>query len=282
MGKDFYKILGVAKGATDDEIKKGYRKMALKYHPDKNKSPGAEEKFKEIAEAYEVLSDSNKKEIFDKYGEEGLKAGAGGSTGPSGSNGNFSYHYSGNPHDTFKMFFGSDNPFDNFFGFGGPSGGSRNFHHFGPGGHEGMDVDDDPFAGFGGQPGGFRTAGMGGPPRQKRQDSPIVKEIYVTLEDIHRGTTKKLKITRRILNPDGRSSQTEDKILTIDIKPGWKAGTKITFPKEGDQFPNKIPADIVFVIRDKPHATFKRDGHDIKFKAKVPLRDVSLNDINKF
>lgn len=57
MGRDFYKILGVSRKATDDELKKAYRKLALKYHPDKNKSPGAEEKFKEIAEAYHVLSD---------------------------------------------------------------------------------------------------------------------------------------------------------------------------------------------------------------------------------
>jgi DnaJ-class molecular chaperone len=75
MGKDYYKILNITKGSTDDEIKKAYRKLALKYHPDKNKQPGAEEKFKEVAEAYEILSDPQKKEIFDKYGEEGLKMG---------------------------------------------------------------------------------------------------------------------------------------------------------------------------------------------------------------
>ena len=75
MGKDYYKILNITKGSSDDEIKKAYRKLALKYHPDKNKQPGAEEKFKEVAEAYEILSDPQKKEIFDKYGEEGLKMG---------------------------------------------------------------------------------------------------------------------------------------------------------------------------------------------------------------
>ena len=73
MGKDYYKVLGLAKGAGEDEIKKAYRKLALKFHPDKNKSAGAEERFKEIAEAYEVLSDKKKREIYDQYGEEGLK-----------------------------------------------------------------------------------------------------------------------------------------------------------------------------------------------------------------
>lgn len=77
MGKDYYKILGITKTATDDEIKKAYRKQALRYHPDKNKTIGAEEKFKEIAEAYEVLSDKKKRDIYDKYGEEGLKGNRG-------------------------------------------------------------------------------------------------------------------------------------------------------------------------------------------------------------
>lgn len=71
MGKDYYEILGIKKGASEEEIKKAYRKQALRYHPDKNKSPGAEDKFKEIAEAYDVLSDAKKKDIFDRFGEEG-------------------------------------------------------------------------------------------------------------------------------------------------------------------------------------------------------------------
>lgn len=71
MGKDYYKILGIVKGAADEDIKKAYRKQALKWHPDKNKAANAEEKFKEIAEAYDVLSDPKKREIYDQYGEEG-------------------------------------------------------------------------------------------------------------------------------------------------------------------------------------------------------------------
>ena len=69
MGKDYYKILGITKGASEDDVRKAYRKMALRYHPDKNKSAGAEEKFKEVAEAYEVLSDKKKRDIYDNYGE---------------------------------------------------------------------------------------------------------------------------------------------------------------------------------------------------------------------
>lgn len=73
MGKDYYKVLGLSRSATEEEVKKAYRKLALKFHPDKNKSAGAEEKFKEIAEAYEVLSDKKKRDVYDQFGEEGLK-----------------------------------------------------------------------------------------------------------------------------------------------------------------------------------------------------------------
>merc|ERR1739848_80005 len=128
---DYYTILGVAGGASDDEIKKAYRKLALKYHPDKNQSPGAEEKFKEIGEAYDVLSDSKKKQIYDQYGEDGLKGsmGGGGPSGPAGHQGmpnfgdnNFSYTYHGDPRATFSQFFGNSNPFESFFSQGGPGG----------------------------------------------------------------------------------------------------------------------------------------------------------------
>lgn len=269
MGKDYYKVLGVPRTANETEIKKGYRKMALKYHPDKNKSPNAEDKFKELSEAYDVLSDKGKKEIYDKYGEEGLKAGSGGGGGGPAPGG-FHYQYQGDPRETFKMFFGDEDPFANFFSFGGgPGGQSFRTTHFGPG-QETMETDDPfghHFGGFGGMPGH-------GMPRRKQQDSAVVRDLQVTLEDIHKGTTKKLKITRKVLNADGRTTRMEDKILTIDIKPGWKSGTKITFPKEGDQTPNNVPADIVFVIRDKPHARFTRDASDIKYKATISLKQV--------
>lgn len=73
------------------------------------------------------------------------------------------------------------------------------------------------------------------------------------------------------MNEDGHTSNIRDKILTINVKPGWRAGTKITFPKEGDQGPNNIPADIVFIVKDKPHPVFKRDNDNLVYTATVPL-----------
>ncbi|XP_014474313.1 PREDICTED: dnaJ protein homolog 1-like [Dinoponera quadriceps] len=273
MGKDYYKILGIAKGASDEEIKKAYRKLALRYHPDKNRSAGAEEKFKEIAEAYEVLSDAKKREVYDKFGEEGLKGGA--SAGGGGGGATYTFH--GDPRATFAQFFGSATPFHNLFEFAGNRG--FGFHD------DDMDIDMDPFGlGMGpprppGQGGAFRSHSFNfaspntgkAAGKDRAQDPAIEHDLYISLEEILRGCTKKMKICRRAIQPDG-STKKEDKLLTINVKPGWKAGTKITFQKEGDQSPRREPADIVFIIRDKPHPLFRREGSDIRYTCKLSLK----------
>ena len=109
---EYYEILGLNKNATQEEIKKAYRKLAIKYHPDKNKDdPNAEQKFKEIAEAYGVLSDEEKRKIYDKYGKKGLENNGG-------------MHF--NADDIFSSFFGGGSPFGTFFGspFGSSFGSS--------------------------------------------------------------------------------------------------------------------------------------------------------------
>lgn len=83
MGKDYYQTLGIPKGSNEEEIKKAYRRMALRFHPDKNKDANAEEKFKEIAEAYEVLSDPKKRLVYDQLGEEGERPVTGSSSNGS-------------------------------------------------------------------------------------------------------------------------------------------------------------------------------------------------------
>ncbi|KAG9508537.1 DnaJ protein-like 1, partial [Fragariocoptes setiger] len=280
MGKDYYKILGVSKSANDDEIKKAYRKLALKYHPDKNKSAGAEEKFKEIAEAYEILSDKKKRDIYDQVGEEGLKAGAGGGGSSNGGGfqpgpgGTHTYTFHGDPYKTFEQFFHASSPLGSMFSQGG-GGGFQNLFDF-----QEMDTSEGNMFGGHGMGGGFSRQPHGhhgysasGPGTQKKakQDEPIEKDLPITLEEVMSGTTKKMKITRRVVGAEGRTT-TEDKVLAINVKPGWKAGTKVTFPREGDRHPHSTPADIIFIIKDKPHPVFKRDGPDLKYTAKITLK----------
>lgn len=256
MGKDFYKILGIGRGASDDEVKKAYRRLALRFHPDKNKHSQAEERFKEVAEAYEVLSDKKKRDLYDKYGEEGLRHGCsdhhshhsgGQSSGGSGlgsGQGSYSYQFHGDPRATFAQFFGSSDPFTMFF--------DEMEHFFMP---------DEDFA---------LGRGHGGSGRMQ-QDPPIEHELHIGLEDIANGCTKRMKISRLSISPSGVARK-EDKVLNIDVRPGWKSGTKITFRKEGDQLPNRVPADIVFIIRDKPHPVFRRDGSDLHYTAQISLK----------
>jgi len=127
---DYYELLGVTKGATDAEIKSAYRKQALKWHPDRNKEKGAAERFKEINKAYEVLSNPQKKQMYDQYGKEAFERGGFGKQGGQ-QQGPFSYTYSSyggqNPFEGVD-FGGFSDPFDifeQFFGFGGQGGASR-------------------------------------------------------------------------------------------------------------------------------------------------------------
>jgi len=127
--KDYYQILGVAKSASADEIKKAYRKLALQFHPDKNKTKEADAKFKEVTKAYEVLSDAQKKQTYDQFGAAAFEQGSpgpggpfGGGFGQGGQYGPFTYSYSSNggnadfggfsdPFDIFEQFFGGASPF---------------------------------------------------------------------------------------------------------------------------------------------------------------------------
>ena len=113
MPNDYYDVLGVGRGATDSEIKKAYRKLALKWHPDKNPENQEEAgtKFKEIGEAYEVLSDTKKRRTYDKYGHEGLQSGG---SGASQFNGDFVFQFR-TPDEIFREFFANDPFMDAFF-----------------------------------------------------------------------------------------------------------------------------------------------------------------------
>ncbi|XP_028656996.1 dnaJ homolog subfamily B member 13-like [Erpetoichthys calabaricus] len=106
---------------------------------------------------------------------------------------------------------------------------------------------------------------------KKKRDPPIVRDLYLSLEELFYGCTKKIRISRRMLNEDGVTTCYRNRILVVDIQPGWKEGTRITFPEEGDQGPNNIPADIVFIVKEKLHPRFRREQNDLVYTTHIDL-----------
>jgi DnaJ family protein B protein 4 len=165
-------------------------------------------------------------------------------------------------------------------GFGGLGG-------MGMGGRRNTFDDDDdddgpgPRFSFGGMPGGMpgRVNGRQSQSQSARRSTPtstsasqgpseITRPLKVTLEELYTGTVKHLKVGRRLL-----SGGTEDKVLEIQVLPGWKSGTKVRFPKAGNEQPNGEAQDLVFVVEEKPHPTYTREGNDLVCKLKIPLVD---------
>ncbi|KAM7490327.1 hypothetical protein LguiA_033248 [Lonicera macranthoides] len=255
MGVDYYEMLNVEKNATDDDLKKAYRKLAMKWHPDKNPNDKAEAeaKFKEISEAYEVLSDPQKRSIYDQYGEEGLK-----DMPPTGSSGSGGFRNGFNPRnaeDIFAEFFGSS-PFA--FGSGGAG--------------RSMRYQSDNSGGFGNYNGHGRSFSDGANGNAPKKPPPVESKLPCSLEELYTGSTRKMKISRTVVDANGRVTP-ETEILSIDVKPGWKKGTKVTFPDKGNEQINQLPADLVFVIDEKPHEVFKRDGNDLFMDYTVTLAE---------
>ncbi|PVU90580.1 hypothetical protein BB559_000710 [Furculomyces boomerangus] len=291
MGKDYYKILDVPKTATEDQLKKAYKKMALKWHPDRHQGPDkdqAEKKFKEVSEAFEVLNDKQKRAVYDQYGEEALKSGmpppgsgmggdgggsffgfpggAGGqggqgghtftfSSGPGGSGmGGFHGFTPSNPEDIFQQIFMGGGMGD-FMGGGPKTRTSRSKPTF-----NARDSTPDMFGGFN------RREDLSGSKKKE-----ITRTLPVNLKDLYTGASKKLKVTRKIMDPNGSINQSE-KILQIDIKPGWKSGTKVRFSGEGDDLGHG-PQDIVILIEEKTDPVFKRVQNDLHMNADLSLEE---------
>lgn len=285
-----YDALGVSPTATQDEIKKAYRKAALKWHPDKNKdTPNAAEKFKEASQAYEILSDPEKRKVYDQYGLEFLLRG--GVPPPEGAEG-------GMPGDGFSG--GMPGGFQGFGG--GMPGGGRTSFHWSTGGGDGFsssDPDDifrtfmrnsgssgggnmdqdDLFnilgSGFGRPSGGPRrsTGNFRQPRPQTPEVSVLEKDLPLTLEELYKGTQKKMKVKRKVFDPNTGQRSTEDKILEMTIKPGYKAGSKIKFTGVGDQTEEGGTQDIHFIVKEKPHPTLRRQDNDLIMKLDLDLKD---------
>eukprot|EP00055_Hartaetosiga_balthica_P007992 m.28513 g.28513 ORF g.28513 m.28513 type:complete len:367 (+) comp6055_c0_seq1:260-1360(+) len=288
VSRKYYDVLGVSPNASDSDLKKAYRKLAMKWHPDKCKAADAKEKFQEISQAYDVLSDPEKRKMYDMYGEDGMKGGMPSSGGMNGGRQQFSQEEA---QKIFEQFFG---------GFGGKqrqgSGGRTAFHFGGPmGGTQqrsgnpfgamfgGMDTDnDEDLGGLGSMFGQQQQGGFSFPGQQQfntakkpRYQKPqtIQKTINVSLEDLAKGFSKKLKVSRKIQDEQTGAITTSTNILTVDGRAGVKAGTKYTFADAGDKLINQPQQDIQFVIQEKPHPHFKREGNDLLTTVSIPLVD---------
>ena len=292
--KSLYQTLGVPQSATPSQIKKAYRNLALKHHPDKvspDKRSEAEHKFKEIAKAYEWLSDEKKRQLYDRYGDRSLdgnfadvgSAGGGWGAGQPhqhGSGGTRTFHFGG-PGGSGGNFGGFPGMFG---GMGGPgmggSGTSSEFSH--------IDLNEIIRQMMGGVPMSGGPSNMGGAsnygprrqsgassfypnfdqqsrqhPQQRQQSKEYTRPVYCTLEELSCGATKKLKVSYPLIG---------EKIYTIHIRPGWKPGTKIKFSSSHslDEVGRDVTyPPITFVVHEKKHAYLKRVGNDLHWKCKL-------------
>ncbi|CAG9854684.1 unnamed protein product [Phyllotreta striolata] len=265
----FYDILGVKPGCSQDDLKKAYRKLALKYHPDKNPNEG--ERFKQISQAYEVLSDPEKKKIYDQGGEQALKEG--------GVSGGFS-----SPMDLFDMFFSG--------GFGGRGRGRRE--------RRGKDVVHqltvtleelykgavrklalqknvicDKCEGRGGKKGAVEqcpTCRGTGMQIQVQQLGPgMLQQIQTVCPDC-RGQGERINPKDRCKQCQGKKVVRDRKVLEVHIDKGMTDGQKIIFNGEGDQEPDLEPGDIIIVLDEKEHSVFRRyNVHDLFMRMEIQL-----------
>lgn len=292
--RDYYEVLGVSKSATPDEIKKAYRKKAMEFHPDRN--PGnkeAEEKFKEAAEAYDVLSNADKKAHYDQFGHEGLQGGMGGGYSSASDLGSIFSHL----RDIFGEEFGG--------GFGG-------------------------FSGFGG--------GSDGYSQQQRRGSNIRITVKLTLEEIAKGTAKKLKIPKQVACPtcNGTGAKTQssittcptchgrghvvqqrrsmfgiiqqtvvcsecggtgkiikdkcpdcrgvgtvkgEEVVTVNIPAGVMDGMQLRERGKGNAAPNGgVNGDLIVAITEAEHAIFERDGNNLYLNYYISFPQAALGD----
>lgn len=281
-----YDQLSISPNATQDEIKKAYRKAALKWHPDKNKdNPDAAERFKECSQAYEILSDPEKRKTYDQFGLEFILRGGNVPPPDTGPGPNPFAGAPGGMPDGFASFFsaggapnsGGGSRFSYGFNFSDPNDLFRNT--FREGGLGGDPFEDILFGTARGATGGGNSRRMRGSfgesGRSQRQATPEVttveRPLAVSLEDLFNGVTKKMKIKRKMFDDTGKRTTT-DTVLEVPIKPGLKKGSRIRFKGVGDQEEGG-QQDLAFIVEEKPHPLFVREGDDLVHNVDLELKE---------
>ncbi|KAK2966662.1 hypothetical protein RJ640_002360 [Escallonia rubra] len=264
---NFYSILGIQKTATLTDICKAYKSLVMKWHPDKNlsKKSEAEAKFRSINEAYRVLSSKKREEEFLFVDEPKTPKNEGFASSPSIYSRSASRR---TPSPTPRSFSRSTSRVSTT-----PTPAS-----WSPSGNTTPTTPSTPKEAV--PPAPFLSKVMSrkststpiifSQSTARRKPPPIEKKLECTLEELCKGCVKKIKITREVISDTGLIIQ-EEEILKIKVKPGWKKGTKITFEGKGDEKPGTLPADIIFMIDEKRHPMFKRQGDDLELGVEVPL-----------
>lgn len=237
---DYYAVLGIARDASADEIKKAYRKLARQYHPDVNKSAGAETRFKEINEANEVLSDPEKRKRYDALGPNWKSGqdftpppGWGGFEGASSGPGGFRFEFGGAPGGDFSDFFSAL--------FGDLGGRPRRGGRRGP----------SPFGGFGGFAG--ETGEEGFAPQGRDYEATLT----LTIEELFSRAPKSVSLQVPQVRPNGSMAR-ETKTFKVRIPPGATDGTRIRLSGQGESGGN-----LYLTLRVAPHPFFQLHGHDL-------------------
>ncbi|MBN2210460.1 MAG: DnaJ domain-containing protein [Sedimentisphaerales bacterium] len=242
--KDYYDVLGVSRTASPEEIKKAYRRLARKYHPDVTGNDAtAAEKFKEVQEAYDVVGDPEKRRTYDRFGHVG-SAGVGNA--------------------------------------GGPWAGGRTYRwSSGPGG-QGVNINlEDLFGGAGGSVGGFSDlfehlrgaqAGMGG--RRRRapvRGEDIEHQVQISFQEAVHGAQRDIVLTSQ----DDQGNEKRQRI-TVKIPPGIDNGGRIRVRGKGQPGTGNEPGDLIIRVEVQPHPWFDRDGEDLFLEAPISLTEAVL------
>ncbi|MCK5796939.1 MAG: DnaJ domain-containing protein [Deltaproteobacteria bacterium] len=258
---DYYKALGVDRNASEDEISKAYKRMARKYHPDLNKDAGAEEHFKEINEANEVLKDPDKRSRYDALGAN-WKHGSPFDPASGGFPGGFPGGFGGRGPGGVRFDFGGGGP-------GGPRGGMGGFSSFFEtlfGGGEGPSAGPGGFGGGGFGPGRQRGGARYPAPPQRGQD--VKSHLRVSLEDVYHG--KKPKVTFTL--SDGQTKRYD-----ITIPKTIRSGEEIRLSGQGSPGPAGAPAgDLYLEIEIADHPVFAIEDDNLVVRVDVPAWDAAL------